>query len=238
MREVAKPVGLASLAAALAWLIAHGGHGARLLAELAGTLQDIADALAATDRSIAERALLRARSLDALAATLAEAVQAGRETASLSPRWRSGRGAVATQYAVAQQLDLAVRNARVLARRTRRAVEGGEPVPKELVQAVRALALAVRDLDLGASVPARVGGRQPILSAASLANACLGRDRSLSVTVLIAQVRSLAQDLLLAIGLEEEAALRAIDAACPRSEAGVCVLLPQMIPSKLTNSSE
>jgi hypothetical protein len=34
-----------------------------------------------------------------------------------------------------------------------------------------------------------------------------------SVTVLIAQVRSLAQDLLLALGLEEEAALRAIEAA-------------------------
>jgi hypothetical protein len=38
-------------------------------------------------------------------------------------------------------------------------------------------------------------------------------DPRVSVTVLIAQVRSLAQDLLLALGLEEEAALRAIEAA-------------------------
>ena len=52
-----------------------------------------------------------------------------------------------------------------------------------------------------------------MLHAAALANACPRDGESLSVTVLIAHVRSLVQDLLLAVGLDEESTLRAIDTA-------------------------
>ena len=132
---------------------------------------------------------------------------------SLSPRRRSAREAVATQRVVTAQLDLAVRNARVLARRARRAVARGEPIPAELVAAVRSLAGTVRELDLAANAPERVGEERSMLHAAALANACPRDGGSLSVTVLIAQVRSLVQDLLVAVGLDEEAALRSIDTA-------------------------
>ena len=76
-----------------------------------------------------------------------------------------------------------------------------------------ALADVVRGIDLSAATPEHVAGRELALHAAPCANASLDSDRSLSVTVLIAQVRSLVQDLLIAIGLEEENAPTAIDAA-------------------------
>jgi uncharacterized membrane protein YgaE (UPF0421/DUF939 family) len=188
-------------------------RGLPLLGQLAQTLEQIAEALQSMDRGVADAALAHARALDLLAGRLTEAVGASREVASLSPRRRSARGAVATQQAVAGQLDFAVRNTRVLARRARRAVEQQEPIPSSLIDAVLALAEVVRGLDLCAATPERVAGRELALHAAACANASLHCNRSLSVTVLIAQVRSLVQDLLIAVGLEEEDAMAAIDAA-------------------------
>jgi magnesium chelatase family protein len=63
------------------------------------------------------------------------------------------------------------------------------------------------DLPIACALLAAAG----VLQAAALANACLPCDQSLSVNVLIAQVRSVVADLLLALGLDEEDALRAID---------------------------
>jgi uncharacterized membrane protein YgaE (UPF0421/DUF939 family) len=184
-----------------------------LLDGLAGTLDDVAAALTTMDSAAADDALARARSLDELRQHFAEAVEAGSEAARLSPRRRRSRGVVASQLQIAQQLDLAVRNTRVLARRARRAVERHEVVPNELVDAVRALSSAVRDFDLQASKPEHVTAVDRLIDAATLANASLHVDRTLSVTVLIAQVRSLVQDLLSCAGLDEAAAVRAIDAA-------------------------
>jgi uncharacterized membrane protein YgaE (UPF0421/DUF939 family) len=188
-------------------------RGAPLLAELAATLRDVAEALELTDSVLAESALTRARSLDALAADLADAVLASREMAQLAPRHRAARDAVLTQHTVAAQLDLAVRNARVLARRARRVVTTDERVPVDLVEAIRTLADAVERLQLTATFPEQVGAKDTVLHAAELANACISTECSLSVTVLIAQVRSLVQDLLVAMGVEEDDALRAIDGA-------------------------
>jgi uncharacterized membrane protein YgaE (UPF0421/DUF939 family) len=190
-------------------LIARRGD--PLLSEFARTLEEVADGLQTSDGAAVERALARARSLDALRERLAEAVQASGEIVSFSPRRRSARAAVATERVLTAQLDLAVRNARVLARRARRAVADAETIPEELPAALRALAATVRELNLSARNPASVAPQGSVLHAARLANACLRTGRSLSVTVLIAQVRSLVTDLLLALGLDEEAALRAID---------------------------
>ena len=188
-------------------------RGEPLLAALAGALDEIAHGLESMDRHVADHALALARSLDRVWARVAEAIEANGEVVALSPRRRRSRELVARQAVVTAQLDLAVRNTRVLARRARRSVERREHVPKELIDALRTLSEAVRDLDLGAGRPEHVARTELLVSAAGLANACLHPGRSLSVTVLIAQVRSLVQDLLLAAGLDEDTALQAIDAA-------------------------
>jgi uncharacterized membrane protein YgaE (UPF0421/DUF939 family) len=187
--------------------------GGPLVDEFALTLDEIADGLQTMDLATAGRALTRARSLDELREQLAGAVQASHETVSFSPRRRSSRAAVATQQVLAEQLDHAVRNTRVLARRARRAVADREEVPSHLVGAVRALSAAVRSIDLAADAPEVVVPKRSVLRAAALANTCLRSGQALSVSVLIAQVRSVVADFLLALGLEEEDALGAIDAA-------------------------
>jgi uncharacterized membrane protein YgaE (UPF0421/DUF939 family) len=192
-------------------LIPARGRG--LLVALAGTLADVRAALESMDAHLADEALARARSLDELCDGVAEAVQAAAEAVRLSPRRRRRRPVVTTQRAVVGQLDLAVRNTRVLARRARRAVGTDEVVPQALIEALRALEVAVREIDLAADRADRVLAADAFLHAAELANMALGQQRSLSVTVLIAQVRSLVGDLLIAAGFGEEAALQAIDAA-------------------------
>jgi uncharacterized membrane protein YgaE (UPF0421/DUF939 family) len=188
-------------------------RGQALLVALAGTLADVRAALESMDADLADEALARARSLDELCGGLREAVQAGAEAVRLSPRRRRGRALVTTQRVVVRQLDLAVRNTRVLARRARRAVGTGAVVPQDVIEALRALEVAVREIDLAADRADRVLGADALLEAAGLANGALGEQQALSVTVLVAQVRSLVGDLLIAAGVGEEVALQAIDAA-------------------------
>jgi hypothetical protein len=125
------------------------------------------------DSATADAALARARSLDDLRAQLSSAVRASREVVRFSPRRRSARMAVETQQVLAAQLDLAVRNTRVLARRARRAVGETESIPPELVEALRALARTVRALDLAARTPDDVAPERDVLHAAALANSSL-----------------------------------------------------------------
>ena len=117
-----------------------------LLDELAATLDDIAEAILERDRGLAEGALVRARGIDDLSDSFVEAVVASREmTRFASPRRRL-RGRVEGYADVATQVDLAVRNVRVLARGTIRGVRLDENVPPEIADAVRELAAAVRAL--------------------------------------------------------------------------------------------
>jgi hypothetical protein len=111
------------------------------------------------------------------------------------------------------RLDLAVRNVRVLARRALRAAELGDAMPESVVEAIRELARAVLELDRQLAEP-DLGRpvREPALRAARLATAALDEHPSLSVTVLIAQVRSTALDLLQAAGVDVGEALKAIEA--------------------------
>lgn len=184
-----------------------------LLHELAATLEEIAQALAAGDEDAAEAALQRARGLDALAEHLRDAVVAGRDTLRYAPMRRSAVDRVDLHATAAVRLDLAVRNVRVLARRALRAAERGDAMPESVVEAIQELARAALELDRQLAEP-DLGRpvREPALRAARLATAALAEHPSLSVTVLIAQVRSTALDLLQAAGVDVGEALKAIEA--------------------------
>ena len=94
---------------------------------LGGVLERLASALAASDAAAAGEALDAARELDL--AGFEEALETGRETARLSPRRRPALAALDRYGASFAQVDYAIRDTRVLARHSVRALRSGAPVP-------------------------------------------------------------------------------------------------------------
>ena len=178
-----------------------------LLDELAMTLERIAQAVETGDQEAAERALLQARDLDELESHLQEAVSVSRETARLAPVRRRDRGHVDLYADAAAQIDLAIRNVRVLARGVVRGARLEENLPPAVAAAIRDLAEAVSKLREALADPDRADAvREPALRAAARATLVLQETGNLSVTVVVGQVRSTAVDLLRGSGLTYEAA--------------------------------
>jgi uncharacterized membrane protein YccC len=193
---------------------------APVLAELAAVLEDIADALATRSREAVQAALARGRGIDELARNLDRALVVGRETARLAPPRRRLLGTVGVYADAAAQIDLAVRNVRVLARGARRAIDLDENVPPEVADALRELAVAVRalgqvldDPDSGEAV------REPAVRAAGQATLVLERTGNLSVSVIVGQIRSTAVDLLRGAGMSYDEAAEAVRGAVAEAEA-------------------
>jgi uncharacterized membrane protein YgaE (UPF0421/DUF939 family) len=192
---------------------------APVLDELAATLDDIADALARRDRAAAQSALDRARAIDELERDLHEALVVGRETALLAPPRRRALGTVDVYTDAAAQIDLAVRNVRVLARGARRAIDLNENVPPEVPGALGSLAQAVRALVSAIDDPGRADAvREPAVRAAAEATMALERTGNLSVSVIVGQVRSTAVDLLRGSGMSYEDAAEAVRGAVREAE--------------------
>ena len=122
-----------------------------------------------------------------------------------APPRRRLRGRVEGYADIATQADLAVRNVRVLARGTIRAVRLDENMPPQVAEAVRELAAAVRalaDALEGHGSMERV--REHALRAAATATLVLEGTGNLSVSVIVGQVRSTATDLLVGTGLDSD----------------------------------
>ena len=182
-----------------------------LAEELAATLEDVAQAILERDRGSAERALLRARGIDELSAQLVDAVDVSRETTRFAPPRRRLRSRVERYADAATHSDLAVRNVRVLARGTIRAVRLDENVPPEIAHAVRDLAAAVRAFPDAIDHPERVDRvRDSALSAAATATRVLEETGNLSVSVIVGQVRSTSTDLMAGTGLDADEAADAV----------------------------
>jgi hypothetical protein len=191
-----------------------------ILAELAGSLSDVADALEHRDRGAAQRALLRARAIDPGADRLRESVRVGLEMAVLAPPRRRMRGQLEVYAQATEQIDHAVRNARVLARGAIRAVELVENVPDGAIEAIRELATAVRALKAELSDgDGSDDAREAALRAAATATAALEESANMSASVIVGQVRSTAVDLLRGLGMDGDDASAAVRDA--RARLGV-----------------
>jgi hypothetical protein len=184
--------------------------GAQVFAELEATLEDIAAALEARDVAAVREALARARAAESVVVRWHQAVLVGRETALLSPRHWRDRSRLAEYAVAAEQLELAVRNTRVLARAAIRAVELDPQLPAELPLAVRQLATAVRRVEAALEGRDRSSAIEATVEAAVLATRALERDPALSAAHLVGQVRSTATDLLRALGLERADAVERV----------------------------
>ena len=192
---------------------------APLLEELAQVLEDVAIAVETRDRGRAVAALERARGIDELGARFEEAVDVSRETTRYAPPRRRSRGAVETYADAAGRIDLAVRNVRVLARGTIRALSLDENVPPDIAGALRDLAVAVRALGLALDDPAAFEAvRDPAVRAAAEATLVLEATGNLSVSVIVGQIRSTAADLLAATGMSHEESTGAVREAIREAE--------------------
>jgi hypothetical protein len=198
-----------------------------VFSELAASLDDTAAALEARDVAAVREALARARATEQAVGAWRQELVAGLETASLSPLHWSRRPKLVDYADAAEQLELAVRNTRVLARSAIRAVELDPTLPAELPAAIRRLAEAVREV--GPALDGR-DRSQPIataLEAAALATRALEADPDLSAAHLVGQVRSTATDLLRALGVERADAVDRVRAAAAQSSrAGSGVSVP------------
>ena len=180
--------------------------------DLAGRFRETATALRAGNLEMAEHALQKARETDARMDSFREALDAGYDTVRLSPPRRRALGQLALYARAADQLDLAVRNVRVLARAAATTVREGGTVPEDALRdhprprpyAVESLAAYVEE----AEHP--VETRRFALEAAGEATAVLEERNDLRTSMLVGQIRSTAVDLLRASGMDTAEALEAL----------------------------
>jgi hypothetical protein len=186
--------------------------------DLVGALEETAAALRECDLGLAERALQKAREMDGHMGAFREALDAGYDTARLSPPRRRALGQLGLYATAADQLDLAVRNVRVLARAVATSVREGEPAPEVLSETIRDLARAVETLTAYIEEPEHpVETRRFALEAAGGATAVLAERNDLRTSMLVGQIRSTAVDLLQASGMDSTEALEALRKAGDRT---------------------
>lgn len=179
-----------------------------LFTTVAEVLESAAHALADRDRTLATEALERARDTQADVDDMHSALEGANEVARIAPvRWHK-RGHLAAYLDAATPLDHMTRNTRVLCRHVISLLQREEPVPKVLPQSLRALAGAVRllriDLERG-DEPREA--RLSAVEAARMATEALDHTGGFAGQVVIAQVRSLSVDVLLATGLTRDEVL-------------------------------
>jgi hypothetical protein len=191
-----------------------------VLEDLATALRDAAAALIGGNLDLAEGALSEARRIDAPVARLREELDGGYQIARFSPSRRRHLGYLGYYAAAADQLDLAGRDTRVLARAALTLVREKGSTPGQLPEAILGLALAVEALAGYLERPDHALGdaRQFALGAAGEATSVLERSNDLETSALVTQIRSTAIDLLQAAGMDSSEALEALrEASRPSS---------------------
>jgi uncharacterized membrane protein YgaE (UPF0421/DUF939 family) len=183
-----------------------------LLEELSAVLACTGDALRDRDAEAAAAALHRARESQPLIDELRGALRGGQEVTRVAPLLRRRRRVLHIFAELAERTDYAMRNARVLVRRTYTALCDDEPAAPELADVLNELANAVGVLT------AQVGrdgdrelAREPVLDVVRHVRA-LGATFTPgpSEVVIVAQLRSVALDLLQATGMSRTEALTAM----------------------------
>jgi uncharacterized membrane protein YgaE (UPF0421/DUF939 family) len=173
-----------------------------VLSELAALLDATARALRWGDPGVAWTALQQGRALQEPLEALSDTANSARELARISPlRWRQ-RDHVLLYARSLRHVDHAVRDARVLARRVHTMLRRGDRAGEVLAPVIESLATAVRTFASDLAEEDRFDEvRGALLDTAREASSVLDSLRSVGVTVVVAQVRSLAADLMYATGV-------------------------------------
>lgn len=174
-------------------------------------LEETAEALSARDSGRADTALTQMIKGEDVLERFREVLPEGRETATLSPLQWGKRGALEQYVEAAEYVERAQRNARVLARRAVTMLTDEEPIPDPLPASLHTLAQAARQLDQeltrGVS-PHRCPelAVQAVREAAEAYRSGLG----FSGSVVVAQIRAIATDLLGTAGMSHQQANQTI----------------------------
>jgi uncharacterized membrane protein YgaE (UPF0421/DUF939 family) len=191
-----------------------------LLDDIAMGLATTASALADGEPDKAQGALESMREAERHFAALKDAITAGREISLLAPlRWGK-RGALSQYVEGYDHLGRAMRNARVLVRRCITAMRDGEPIPPALISAVHSLADATSWLrrEYADEKPPEASQAAAVRAVRSASEAYMA-GVGFSGSVVVAQIRSGATDLLRASGMDQRDADRAVRKAVGRAAA-------------------
>ena len=189
-----------------------------IFGEFVGVLENIYEALYTADLEQADDALKKSRRMDARVGGFREALDAGYGTVRLSPPRRRALGHLGFYARAADQLDLAVRDSRGLARAAVAMVRAGGGSLEPLAESVLKLAQAVDALGVYLDSPDHpLDTREYALKAAGDATVVLHARNDLETNMLVGQIRSTALDLLQASGMDYTTALQEIDSAVLRS---------------------
>jgi uncharacterized membrane protein YgaE (UPF0421/DUF939 family) len=180
---------------------------ARVLDELSDLLRDATDASRAGDVDGTEAALAKARATDQALADLRTAAAEGLEVVRSSPFRRRQRAHVQRVAEIADPMDRAVRNARVLVRRLSAAARYGEQVPADYLTLVDDLSGISGDLADALRERRQVADLRPALERLGRRSSEVPASAAMSSVVVLAQVRSMVVDLLELTGLDFDEAL-------------------------------
>ena len=181
------------------------------LRAFADGLHEASRALAAGDPELMRETLSRLRAAEDTFAAFDAAIGAASENVAFAPaRWRS-RGALAQYVEGAPQLTYALRNIRVMIRRSLTALRDGEPIPEVLPASVDHLGDAVELLrQEWARGVEPVAARGRALRAAAESGRAYEDGVGYSGGVVVAQIRMAVTDLLRATGIEYAEASRSV----------------------------
>ncbi len=188
-------------------------QGARIVQDLGRLLRAAVDSVQSGNVDDAVETLKQARATEAALSDLRTAAREGLDVVRSSPLRRRHRAAVRKMAELVVPLDRAMRNTRVLVRRTVAATRAGETLPESY------LALVDRIADASDIIAEELAaGRLPTAAQAPLADiaeqtATETLRGGLSAAVVLAQVRSIVVDLLQLTGLSAEEARELMPAA-------------------------
>lgn len=210
-------IGIAAVALLPASPLAIAGrHLSGVLDAFSTMLEQAAEAIERGDLDLAAEALEGGRRTQTAVEEFEAALENSKEIIMISPLHWHHRARLTRYETAALPVDLALRNARVLVRRTLAALGEAGPPPAALAELLREVSEAalLLQLELGA-------GREPMLARqALLALAARERPKTLgfSANVIIAQLRSIAVDLLEATGMDHDAASATLTPLNERSD--------------------
>lgn len=176
-----------------------------LLRTVARILGRCARALRRHDQALADEALAEARATQPLVDSMLQTAEWSAETTRIAPlRWRQ-RSHLRVYSRAVDDLDNAMRDVRVLARRVRGSERRGHDVPPEVATAMEELAsgIAIYADDL-LERDDFSEATEMLVKAAQRATSAMATSSTVGVIAICVQIRSLAGDMLFACGLTPE----------------------------------
>lgn len=191
-----------------------------ILQTMATALTDCADGLLEQDPGKIHQALTAARGTQSQLESLRKTLEGGREISRIAPLYWNSRGRLETLRSAADPLDNAVRNTRVLLRRSLTLVRDDEILDPRLIEEVQQLSRAigvVREMVLAdpGEQPDRAEAARVLRSVAKQARPELVEGAGLSAHVVFAQIRSTLVDLMQVCGVQRISALALLPPTVP-----------------------